>query len=312
MKDGLENIDEVFKQAFDGFEANVDPSVWTNIQQSISSGGVTPQADPVSSAVVSSTVKSVVVKIAATVLAVGTIATATYYIATSPSEKEEVMAENTIVEEAGAETPIEKEAIVITEATKEEKESAEYQMLVKDEVLDKETTELPVEKEENSIPEVEEPNLKNITDFGPSNTTSDEGEFKEDDNQKSVTPPVAKEDEKPEIKEGDAPVEPKTNPAPVETKKVVIAELIPNVFTPNGDGTNDAFKVIGEKIYEMELTIMDKSYNILGVLKSVEDEWGGDNMEGINMPTGSYFVTGVIKDKEGNTEVVRKFLQLNR
>ena len=33
------NIEELFKQKFDGFEGNVDPSAWTNIQQGINSAG---------------------------------------------------------------------------------------------------------------------------------------------------------------------------------------------------------------------------------------------------------------------------------
>ena len=31
MKKELKNIDEIFKQAFDEFEADVDPSIWNNI-----------------------------------------------------------------------------------------------------------------------------------------------------------------------------------------------------------------------------------------------------------------------------------------
>jgi hypothetical protein len=38
VKDNL-NIEELFKSKFDGFEADVDPSLWTNIQQSIGASG---------------------------------------------------------------------------------------------------------------------------------------------------------------------------------------------------------------------------------------------------------------------------------
>lgn len=38
MKDNI-NIDELFKQGFEGFEGDVDPSAWTNIQQNIGQGG---------------------------------------------------------------------------------------------------------------------------------------------------------------------------------------------------------------------------------------------------------------------------------
>lgn len=35
MKNGLENIDKIIKQAFDGFEGNVNPNVWNNVQNAI-------------------------------------------------------------------------------------------------------------------------------------------------------------------------------------------------------------------------------------------------------------------------------------
>lgn len=97
MKDGLENIDEVFKQAFDGFEANVDPSVWSNVQSSINSGaGSTPQVDPSTIAGVG---KSLALKIVAGAAIVGTLATATYFVPDLFKNKETIVAENTVEEE---------------------------------------------------------------------------------------------------------------------------------------------------------------------------------------------------------------------
>ena len=37
VKKELKNIDEIFKQAFDEFEADVDPSIWNNIQNALDS-----------------------------------------------------------------------------------------------------------------------------------------------------------------------------------------------------------------------------------------------------------------------------------
>lgn len=86
MSKGIENIDEVFKQAFDGFEADVDPSVWNNIQSSIASGSVAS-----SSANSVGLGKSVILKIAAGIIAVGAIATTTYYVTISSEQKEELI-----------------------------------------------------------------------------------------------------------------------------------------------------------------------------------------------------------------------------
>ena len=91
MKEGFENIDEVFKQAFDGFEGNVDPSVWTNVQNSISSNVGSPQADPVSSVAVNTVAKSIALKIAAGVIALGTVVGGVYYANSSDVETEDVL-----------------------------------------------------------------------------------------------------------------------------------------------------------------------------------------------------------------------------
>ena len=103
MKDGLENIDENFKQAFDGFESNVDPSVWNNIQNSISSGSggsSTPQVD--SSTLAGATGKSLALKIVAGVAIMGTVVTATYFVSTL-FEEEDVIAEHIVLEDSATE-----------------------------------------------------------------------------------------------------------------------------------------------------------------------------------------------------------------
>ncbi len=129
MKDGLENIDEIFKQAFDGFEANVDPSVWTNVENSISSGsGVssTPQVDP--STVAGFAGKSLAIKMIAGAAILGTVATSAYFIP-NLFEEETTIAENVVADEhviEAAEEPvltiIEENNVVIDNDVVDEKE----------------------------------------------------------------------------------------------------------------------------------------------------------------------------------------------
>lgn len=79
MSKDFNNIEDIFKEAFDGFEANVDPSVWSNIQQNIGAGsnGVTPN-NP-GSAVVSSS-KALLTKLVAGIVITSGLATTTYLI----------------------------------------------------------------------------------------------------------------------------------------------------------------------------------------------------------------------------------------
>lgn len=94
MKKGIENIEDVFKEAFDGFEANVDPSVWTNIQNTMNAGGTgsIPSVNP------SIAIKSVMVKIVAGVVLLGAIVGSGYYIMNfnNSTKKEVAIIENFI------------------------------------------------------------------------------------------------------------------------------------------------------------------------------------------------------------------------
>ncbi len=97
MKKGLENIEEVFKQTFEGFEANVDPSVWNNIQNSIASGtGAGSSIEP-SSTTTSVVGKSFVLKLVAGVLAISSIATGVYFITDNPKADEDKIVNSYVV-----------------------------------------------------------------------------------------------------------------------------------------------------------------------------------------------------------------------
>jgi gliding motility-associated-like protein len=73
LKNKFKNIDELMQKTFDGFEADVDPSVWSNVQSSINAGATSTVASSV-------VAKLSLFKIAAGIIAVGAIATATYFL----------------------------------------------------------------------------------------------------------------------------------------------------------------------------------------------------------------------------------------
>ncbi|MGE0562806.1 MAG: PKD domain-containing protein [Flavobacteriales bacterium] len=89
MKKDFNNIEEVFKNAFDSFEANVDPSVWNNIQSTLGSGGSVLPNQP--SSLIGGTSKAVLTKIIAGVVVATGIVTS-YYIATNDNKADSVPA----------------------------------------------------------------------------------------------------------------------------------------------------------------------------------------------------------------------------
>lgn len=65
--------------------------------------------------------------------------------------------------------------------------------------------------------------------------------------------------------------------------------IIPNVFTPNGDGSNDMFMVGGENLEEVEGVIYNRWGQKLYEWNSVTGGWDGRTLSGEVVPDGTYF-----------------------
>lgn len=84
----------------------------------------------------------------------------------------------------------------------------------------------------------------------------------------------------------------------------ITEEDLPNVITPNGDGTNDTWKILGRK----NLTATVQIYNRWGasVLESTryDNSWSGSNLS-----PGIYYyslwVAGCTEEYKGYIQVVR-------
>ncbi|MEZ4775576.1 MAG: gliding motility-associated C-terminal domain-containing protein [Bacteroidia bacterium] len=64
--------------------------------------------------------------------------------------------------------------------------------------------------------------------------------------------------------------------------------FIPNAFTPNGDGNNDVFYLVGEGLVSMELNIFDRWGTKVRTLNSLSDGWDGYNNQGLAVQEGVY------------------------
>jgi gliding motility-associated-like protein len=163
LKDGLENIDKIIKQAFDGFESNVDPSVWNNIQNSIASGNAgansSPQANPTVATGVAG--KSLALKIVAGVVLLGSVASTAYFVSTANNEK--VIAENIVVEDNPTiiEEPLiieeknQNERIVEHTDIEKEKNSVDYELTVETNKVERKASTSLVEENNDKISTIE-------------------------------------------------------------------------------------------------------------------------------------------------------------
>ena len=110
MKKDLNDIENLFKEAFDGFEANVDPSVWGNVQSNIGAGNGAAPKHSGSSATTSAS-KTILTKFIAGAAIFTGLATATYYLIVDDATQEK---NNSTIENTTSPT----QEIVVVDAAK--------------------------------------------------------------------------------------------------------------------------------------------------------------------------------------------------
>jgi gliding motility-associated-like protein len=88
--------------------------------------------------------------------------------------------------------------------------------------------------------------------------------------------------------------------------------IIPNVFTPNGDGVNDVFHVSGVKLRSMDCILYDRWGIKLWELKSPLESWDGHTLTGLTCVTGVYYyvlkatgMDGTTYSRSGALELIR-------
>ncbi len=90
--------------------------------------------------------------------------------------------------------------------------------------------------------------------------------------------------------------------------KNILGLSIPNVFTPNGDGMNDTFTIVGLNIYpENEILIFNRWGNSVFQEKNYHNEWTGPGLS-----EGTYFYILKVKSTAGEWEDYHGYLTLLR
>ncbi|MES2590426.1 MAG: gliding motility-associated C-terminal domain-containing protein [Bacteroidota bacterium] len=78
------------------------------------------------------------------------------------------------------------------------------------------------------------------------------------------------------------------------------AIAIPNVFTPNGDGLNDLFKInlSGESLGNFDLNIYDRWGILIFTSTSINNKWDGRTTAGLKVKDGTYFYVVNLNTKQ--------------
>jgi gliding motility-associated-like protein len=82
-------------------------------------------------------------------------------------------------------------------------------------------------------------------------------------------------------------------------KESSISISLPNIFTPNGDGTNDYLEIKTADIFEFSVVVLDNNGKVVYQSQDVDFKWDGHLQNGDKAPQATYvyYITG--KDADG-------------
>jgi len=95
---------------------------------------------------------------------------------------------------------------------------------------------------------------------------------------------------------------------------VFVIPYIPNAFTPNGDGLNDVFRIIGippENITEFHLQVFDRGGQVIFSTTNIDEAWDG-TLNGKSCPEGVYVWAIYYRDNKKHTVTNKGTLTLFR
>ncbi len=100
------------------------------------------------------------------------------------------------------------------------------------------------------------------------------------------------------------------------TKTILVSDtaglIMPNVFSPNGDGINDYFQPIAKNVGQFSCTIFDRWGKIVFDFGSTNDKWMGQTNSGATCPDGTYYYVMDAKDDNSKIYKAKGFITLMR
>jgi gliding motility-associated-like protein len=265
-------IKELFQDKLTSHEVPVRADLWTSVSSSI--GG--------SSVVASSMSIATKLIIAASVSAVALV---TFYL---------------VNDKTSVPTPIKKEnpqeqRIITVDSLKIEKEE--------------------VKKEEKLLPKQAEQRVDCEYDFStPENDSDLKSDFqksnKSDINKEIVTEkgPQKIEQQDPIIRNNITSTSEIGAKPEIKTKEKESTILLPNIFTPNGDGKNDFLSIKIGEVTEFSVVILNQANKVIFTSNDPNFSWDGQSLQGELSPAGSYVY--YINAKDLNGKLLTKYSSL--
>jgi len=88
--------------------------------------------------------------------------------------------------------------------------------------------------------------------------------------------------------------------------------ILPNIFTPNGDGKYDLFTIDTKGVSEVLVTIYNRWGQKVGKVDRIDGNWDGKTLEGSLAPSGVYYYNAEAKSADGKKATKEGFFTLLR
>lgn len=298
-----DNLEDLFKDSFENFEADVNPTVWKNVQTAVKGASLGLLGKMLLNKLGSSAVISIVSSAAAVIATV-------FVMNGTKTETKKPEPKTNVVPNVIAEKPtVDEIKTFLTTPEPAKNEVKEPAVAEKKEVVEP-------KKIENNAPAIKKnkkdieallandriayisssavsgsvPFIVNVSNLGSGKidkwTCNDGSKTKVEPN------PVYPFDEPGiyVIKLTSTSAEGKVAVDSIRVEAFANSSIVPNQreFSPNGDGVNDIFAFKSSNIIAMSATIYDKKGNIVYEYEGIDGQWDGKNKKGEKASEGTY------------------------
>jgi len=320
-------IEEIFKSAFDKFEADVDPQVWTNVQQAINTPASVPSGQATSGSIAGKSgaiVAKMGIKTLITVItAITGVSIGTYFLISDSHNKQTPPATVTtssapqVTHQANQPVPTAPIAgdnnLAIGEHTSPAAKQAgkDNTPVIHSEALPinpgtaSKTETAPAKEAKgvtNPAPVVAPPPA--VTKAPPASyppATAPSGDHSK------MTPDEAGATNNHTYQDGFADIN-----NYLETDQFSGKKGLPNVFSPNGDGRNDVFTIKTKNLKSLTVKVFDLSGRQVYEWNGLEGGWDGNLADGSTAPVGNYYYSLSAETLDGKVCVASNLIMLRR
>lgn len=295
-----DNIQELFSKAFENQTSAVRPELWAGVQAKMAAAGVA------STAAVATKGLSALTKWLIGSAAVGTVGVVTTVIALNSGEKPTVKESRNTSQETVHQAPASQEE------TKGQKTLQADNYTSSDQRIENaNTATLPAPNsiasqdgslvnEDKKIEELKETGAGLKTDSKSDERRTPVTDSKGED--KTTKPTVNSKPTSDKKNEEKAPVKvySEDSKEPVNVELEAKVTHFPNVFTPNGDGSNDTYSVETENISNFKLTVIDQDNRVVFETIDPKASWDG-TFAGDRAKEGMYAAIVTGKQQNGKS-----------